>query len=231
MADMPNAEKTAFLSQLYVVVDRSPHGSWSWLEERKLNPRSSSAENEDSDRATRRITALLTFASMLSTQLVGKSVDQEIAQAIVLELVKLSASSKAGLVAHTDVPHALQVCLMGSTKLLSAEKFLDVVRRLAETDDQEVSLISRCLGESKGSGADTTRISSALWKSSQSDCHSSRKRSVSSPPPPSLQSSADLQTCSARQSVRLKLLSARSGQLHYLLCRLRIRLWRLSCLS
>jgi U3 small nucleolar RNA-associated protein 10 len=99
----------------------------------------SSAEKEDSDRAYRRTTSLLNFATELSTQLIGKSVEQPLVKTIVRELVIIFGVVQTAPVKHSDVPLCTLRCLGESMKLLSAENFLGVVRELADSDDQQVS--------------------------------------------------------------------------------------------
>lgn len=99
----------------------------------------SSTDSEDNGRSLRRITSLLTFSSSLASQLVGKPADQDLVQAIVRQLITLSASTKSPTIEHSDVPQSLQRCLGENMKLLSAENFLGVAREMSESGDQEVS--------------------------------------------------------------------------------------------
>lgn len=96
----------------------------------------------EQDRLLRQLTALLSFATTLAKNLVGKPTDQSTSEELVKSLLLLASSTAQSSVSGSGVPAAVQNCLATAMQLLSASKFLRVVSTLLQGDNEQVRNLS-----------------------------------------------------------------------------------------
>ena len=93
----------------------------------------------EQDRLLRQLAALLTFATTLVKNLVGKPTDQSTSEELVKSLLLLASSTTESTVSGSGIPAAVQNCLGTAMQLLSAAKFLRVVSTLLQNGKEQVS--------------------------------------------------------------------------------------------
>jgi len=90
----------------------------------------------------RQLTALLSFATTLAKNLVGKPTDQSTSEELVKALLLLASSTSLSSVSGSGVPAAVQSCLGTAMQLLSASKFLRVVSTLLQGENEQDIIVA-----------------------------------------------------------------------------------------